>query len=224
MTKLILAPTVLTLVSEDAEGLLARLRQGALVLLDAEGPFAGRELMQLENVLAHAVFRDLRTDPENAVQRELEMRAWPMMQSSIGMRNPFLQGIDWAETDLVGLIERHVEERARADAMSLEEAVTMLRDHTIELSVLYPALGLSFGYIGDCDLGCGPADDDRSWKVFTKLATPGSSCSDVSWGGRPSGHLGRLAVEAAKSLESWCAATEKRLRKGEIRTLVRAAA
>lgn len=224
MTKLILATAVITHVPEDTEGALARLRQGALILVDAEGPFVGRELMQLENVLAHAVFRDLRTEPEDPVLRELEMRAWPMMQSAIGIRNTLLQGIDWAEIDLVGLIEQHVAERARADAMDVGEASAMIRNQVIELSLLYPSLGLSFGYIGNCDLGCGPAYDDRSWKVFTKLATPGSSCSDVSWGGRPSSHLGRMAVEAGKSLEGWCSETEERLDRGEIRSIAKVAA
>ena len=124
----------------------------------------------------------------------------------------------------IGLIEAIVDDRVRADGMDLNRASTALRDQVHELSILFPSLGLSFGYIGNCDLGCGPRYDDRSWKVFTKLATGASTCSDVSWGGYPSQQLGRMAVEAEKALEKWCHATEKRLEDGEIRSLVRIAA
>ena len=224
MTKLILAPLVLTLVTDGMADTLLRLKEGAAKITQAESLFEGRDLMHLENVLAHAVFNALRTDDESPVLHELETRAWPMMQSPIGMRNRHLQGTDWAGTDLVDLIEGIVDERIRADGMSLDEANAMLRSMVLELSILFPSLGLSFGYIGNCDLGCGPKYDDRSWKIFTKLATGASSCSDVSWGGYPSQHLGRMAIDAEKALEDWCHATEKRLEEGEIRSLVRNAA
>jgi len=224
VTKLMLAPLVLTLVTDGMAKPLLRLKSGASTISKAETHFEGRDLMHLENVLAHAVFDALRGIPEDPVLRELEMRAWPMMQSSIGMRNRHLQGIGWTDADLVVLIEEIVDERVRADGMSMDEANAMLRDQVTELSVLFPTLGLSFGYIGNCDLGCGPKYDDRSWKVFTKLATGVSTCSDVSWGGYPSNHLGRMAIEARKDLEGWCHATESRLDAGEIRSLVRIAA
>ena len=226
MTKLTLAPQVLALVTQGMAEPLLRLEQGARVITEAESEeaFIGRDLLHLENILAHAVFTVLRADAENPLLRELGQTSWPMMQSAIGMRNRYLEGIDWAEADLVEIIERTIEERRRADAMDLDQASTMLRDQVAELSILFPALGLSFGYIGNCDLGCGPKYDDRSWKVFTKLATPSCACSDVSWGGVPTGHLGRMAIEADKALEEWCHATEKRLKDGDIRNLVKVAA
>ena len=192
MTKLMLAPLVLTLVTDNMGEPLQRLKEGAAKITQTENLFEGHDLMHLENVLAHAVFSNLRVDPEDPVLRELETRAWPMMQSAIGMRNQHLQGVDWVDTDLVALIEAIVDDRVRADGMDMNEASAALRDQVHELSILFPSLGLSFGYIGNCDLGCGPRYDDRSWKVFTKLATGASACSDVSWGGYPSQQLGRM--------------------------------
>ena len=39
-----------------------------------------------------------------------------------------------------------------------------------DLAAKHPRLGLSFGYIGNCDFPGGQWDD-RSWLVFDKLAT-----------------------------------------------------
>lgn len=40
---------------------------------------------------------------------------------------------------------------------------------TIILQKLFPASGITVGYIGNC----GPGFDDRSWRVFTTLPTVG---------------------------------------------------
>jgi hypothetical protein len=65
-----------------------------------------------------------------------------------------------------------------------------------ELALVFPGLGLSFGYIGNCGRGY----DDRGWKVFTKVRDKKYGLS-VSYGladtkglERACGLYGRMAV------------------------------
>jgi hypothetical protein len=79
----------------------------------------------------------------------------------------------------------------------------------------HPRLGLSFGYIGNLPTH---GWDDRSWKIFAKLATPGTrGACDVSFGGVDTRDLPALAARVADGLDDWCAKLETRLDAHEIR-------
>ncbi len=70
--------------------------------------------------------------------------------------------------------------------------------------VAHPRLGLSFGYVGGVGIGCGEFGDDRSWKVFAKLAT--SQCldaCDVSFGGVGTDRIEDLAAMMGEAFQAW---------------------
>ena len=86
-----------------------------------------------------------------------------------------------------------------------------------DLAARHPRLGLSFGYIGNCDF-LGGQWDDRSWMVFAKLATPRCvGACDVHFGGVGTDHLTSLLTQAQARLADWCVEQERRLDVGEIR-------
>ncbi len=78
----------------------------------------------------------------------------------------------------------------------------------------HPRLGLSFGYIGNCGIGY----DDRSFRIFAKLATPNChGACDVSFGHHGVDHLGDLVVAVERRFPAWLAEQERRLAADEIR-------
>lgn len=86
-----------------------------------------------------------------------------------------------------------------------------------DLAAKHPRLGLSFGYLGNCDL-LGGQWDDRSWMVFAKLATLRCvGACDVHFGGVHTDHLASLFTQAQAHLADWCVEQEHRLDAGEIR-------
>ena len=115
-------------------------------------------------------------------------------------------------------------ERAAARAMSEAEASADLHTFVNALAERFPQLGLSFGYIGNCSLFVQPGNpnyyDDRSWRVFTKLAN--QRClggSNISFGSHDTRDLGYLLLDARYHLAEWCDATAKRLAAGELYSL-----
>jgi len=82
----------------------------------------------------------------------------------------------------------------------------------------HPRLGLSFGYVGNVGIGCGEFGDDRSWKVFAKLATP--SCHracDVSFGGVATDRIEDLAARMGDEFQAWLARCENDLDAARVR-------
>lgn len=76
---------------------------------------------------------------------------------------------------------------------STECAIKILRATTEIVRRLHPAIGASFGYIGNLE----HRRDDRQWSVFTKLSSnPSPTACNVSWGGVATAELGALAVSA----------------------------
>jgi hypothetical protein len=72
-------------------------------------------------------------------------------------------------------------------------AIKILRATTEIVRRLHPAIGASFGYIGNLD----HRRDDRQWSVFTKLSSnPSPTACNVSWGRVATAALGALAVSA----------------------------
>lgn len=81
----------------------------------------------------------------------------------------------------------------------------------------HPRLGLSFGYIGSVGIGCGESGDDRSWKVFAKLATRQcASACDVSFGGVVTDRIEDLAATMGDAFQSWLARCEADLDAGAV--------
>ncbi len=86
-----------------------------------------------------------------------------------------------------------------------------------DLAAKHPRLGLSFGYIGNCDF-LGGQWDDRSWMVFAKLATWRCvGACDIHFGGVDTDHLADLLAQAQARLADWCVEQARRLEAGEIR-------
>lgn len=86
-----------------------------------------------------------------------------------------------------------------------------------EVAEQHPSFGLSFGYIGNCDL-YGDRYDDRSWSVFAKLATRDCiGACNVSYGGYPTNALIHFLRVAELGLATWAEKQEARLNSGEIK-------
>ncbi|MFZ3482080.1 hypothetical protein [Sphingomonas sp. 3-13AW] len=87
-------------------------------------------------------------------------------------------------------------------------------------AVLYPQLGLSFGYLGGVGPGCGEHGDDRSWQVFTKLATPRCvNACDVSFGSVDTDRIEDLASQMGDPFQAWLKACQADLDAGRVRTV-----
>lgn len=68
------------------------------------------------------------------------------------------------------------------------------------LALKYPEAGLSFGYIGNCDVR--GQQDDRSWRVFTRVSMP-TAGQRYDWGNHATNRLAVMADLAEQSLENW---------------------
>ncbi len=108
------------------------------------------------------------------------------------------------------IIKLLIEDRRMAE-FTTDDSCKILRSLMNMASAAYPLLGLSFGYIGNCDLH-GNQWDNRSWYIFTKLDQDGrqrtGAGSSASFGGVETQELGRLVIQAEKEFLSWCAALE----------------
>ncbi len=104
-----------------------------------------------------------------------------------------------------------------ATPAAFESPHVVLEQLVHDLAAKHPRLGLSFGYIGNCDF-LGGQWDDRSWMVFAKLATWRCvGACDIHFGGVHTDHLASLLTHAQARLADWCVEQERRLDAGEIR-------
>lgn len=143
--------------------------------------------------------------------------AWPMLASSLGLKNALLAPLGRGVTlaDHVIVAQKFIDEEIEKRSMTAAEANKVIGDIIAELSPNYPDLGLSFGYIGN--IWHGPYQDDRSFRVFTKLRDRfGYS---VNFGGHSSARLGELAFLIRAKLADWCTEQRKLLEKGEHRSV-----
>lgn len=186
------------------------LYEAAVMIRDAMPDLDAREAMEVETILAYGVHLAGNLPA-------ISDHAWSRVQSPAALRFGMLDGIEAT----VAACHRAITDRLasfRAAQLASEDgtAVGRLRELMEEQAALHPRLGLTFGYIGNCDFG--GRYDDRSWKVFAKLATPRcANACDVSYGGVPTGQLGKLMQRAEIELAAWCDAQERRLDAGEIR-------
>lgn len=138
-------------------------------------------------------------------------------QSPFSLRQHLTVGTDGTAAGMCRAIdERLASFRAARVAAQDGTAQKRCQELLAEMQAKHPRLGLSFGYIGNCDFG--GRFDDRSWMFFTKLATP--SCvgaCDVSFGGQTTAYLGKLMQTAERDLATWCDDLEARLDAGKVR-------
>lgn len=145
--------------------------------------------------------------------------AWSRVQSPWSLRHSPAKGVEPTVDALCARIdERLASFRAARVASEDGTAARRLREMMDEQALLHPRLGLSFGYIGNCDFG--GRHDDRSWMIFAKLATPRcTGACDVHFGGHATAQLGKLMQLAEEGLAAWCDKQEQRLDAGEIRVV-----
>jgi hypothetical protein len=111
------------------------------------------------------------------------------------------------------IVRRSRQESSRADPQAIEtiqNAVDLMKQS-------HPELNLSFGYVGNL-----PSNgwDERSWRIFTQLASPNShGACDVSFGGCDTRDLPAMATRVTQNLKAWCDRQSERLAAGEIRSL-----
>lgn len=116
------------------------------------------------------------------------------------------------------IVRRSREESSRADP----DAIATIENVVNLMKTAHPELHLSFGYIGNLPSG---GWDDRSWKVFTKLATVNAAFGcDVSFGGHHTRDLPAMATRVSQNLQAWCATQSERLEAGELRSLAKRSA
>ena len=171
-------------------------------------PNLGRfDLLTLDTLLANAT---------GTLVPTLTLEAADILASPFVRRSRTLEGVDGPEASIRRVDEVIANARRAAAASEDGSAESALRAMVSELAERHPRLGLSFGYVGNCDLH-GGRWDDRSWKVFTKLATRSfANACDVGFGSHGTPELGRLMIVAERDLASWCAEQERRLDAGEI--------
>ena len=199
------------------------LLSAAMAVRDAMPTLDRAERMEIEAMLAVAVHRWsdelLAAAPlttARSPERDLCDHAWSRVRSAYSLRHRIGHGVEatvQATCDAVhGLLAAY---EAAARASRYGTAAKRLRAMMEQQAALHPRLGLSFGYIGNCAVG---GYDDRSWKVFSRLATSGCrNACDVSYGGHATTQLGKLMQQAERELAAWCDEQERRLDAGEIR-------
>lgn len=156
--------------------------------------------------------------PKAGEALEIGTTAWAMLSSPLGLSSPLIAGLprqDPTVADVLAAAEARVAadqaERSRAQVENPAEILGALVKTAADE---HPRLGLSFGYLGNCGIGY----DDRSFKIFAKLATPRChGACDVSFGGHGPDRLGDLLVAVERRLPAWLVEQERRLDAGEIR-------
>lgn len=157
---------------------------------------------------------------------ELTATVWAMISSPNGLKSEILKALprrDPNATDVLAAVQAKIaQDEADRTRAQVANPSTIIGEIVKAAAAQHPRLGLSFGYIGN--VWPGPNGDDRSWRVFTKLATPRcySGC-DIRFGQMPTAQLGDLLVAVERRLPAWLDEQERRLDAGEIRQ-VRAAA
>lgn len=185
------------------------LHEAAIMIRDEMPVLDTREAMEVETILAYGVHLAGNLPA-------IADHAWSRVQSPAGLRFGMLDGVEATVAACHRAIVDRLASFRQAHAASQDgTAAARLREMMEEQRALHPRLGLSFGYIGNCDFG--GRFDDRSWKVFAKLAT--WSCvgaCDVSFGGYPTARLGKFMQVAEAGLAAWCDRQEQRLDANEI--------
>ncbi len=178
------------------------------------------ERMTVDTMLACTVLRANLEGPCPAqLYPSLFADAHGRSQSGFAMRSPDVRALSGTADEQVGIIRAKLGQFAEARSIVEDGTADARIRATMELlRPRFPDLNLSFGYVGNCSFGGPRGYDDRSWKVFTTLATPRClNACDVSFGGQPTAYLGKLVQLVESDLEPWCVEQQRRLDAGEIR-------
>jgi len=114
-----------------------------------------------------------------------------------------------APTTMQYAVLEHIEKDCDARIAEFGDPYRTINEAVDAAKAAHPRLGLSFGYIGNVGPGCGEFGDDRSWKVFAKLAT--ARCAracDVSFGGVHTDRIEDLAAMMGEPFQAWLARCE----------------
>lgn len=164
----------------------------------------GRELEQIAVEAVVIVFHDHSSDA-------FRDYAHPIYQSPLALRSEIL-----AIPCPVDALDAKIARLARAAQMNGDPSTDgAIRALVAEKAAKFPTLGLSYGYIGNCDLS--GHYDDRSFRVFTKLRDRAGY--SVSYGDATAATLGRLLVDIEAGIDSWAEAQIARLAKGDVYAL-----
>jgi hypothetical protein len=150
-------------------------------------------------------------------QKALHDSAWHRLSSSFWLRNSKRFTVGNNIVDIMSNMMAQIEEWKSAEqAVKDGSAFKRCEDLMKQMRDKFPELGLSFGYIGNCDL-FGNKWDDRSWKFFTKICD--QKAYRISFGNSSTQDAGRLANEAEKLFEAWCQDAADKLKNGEYRKI-----
>lgn len=135
----------------------------------------------------------------------------PIFQSVLAMRSELLNG-----PNRVAALEAKLATLARIDMLNRAKGTdAAIRALVTEKAARYPELGLSYGYIGNCDFG--GRYDDRSFRVFTKVRDERGAYSInfgsfASWDAKS---LGAMLVAIETDFDDWAQATLARIASGQ---------
>lgn len=140
-----------------------------------------------------------------------------MCASPNGLRNTLLSPLAAGVTleDHLVVTKQFIENERAKRAMPADVADNIIRDVVAELAPQYPDLGLSYGYIGN--IWHAPFEDDRSFRIFTKLRNQHGH--SVQFGDYHVDQLGELAFRVQAQLADWCEAQRALLQKGDYRSI-----
>ena len=149
--------------------------------------------------------------------RSIHDAIWPFMASTYAMKalkNDDLP-YDPSINEFTAYAREWIAAKEAEDALPTEEADALIRAEMERVRDLYPNLGMSYGYIGNCSLGGAPLYDDRCFRVFTQVRVADGIEAGEYFGGYPLSRLGKLHTLVMNGLEQWAKTLNDRLESGE---------
>ena len=143
---------------------------------------------------------------------------WPFNASSYALQSTF-----WADAGKPkGPVELRKAIEAWRDAQEAEQAVPLadadrdIRAEMDRVNLLFPRLGLSYGYIGN--IWSAPYSDDRSFYIFTQVQHLDSRHGgSVKLGGNSYEELSKMRTLVLAKLEDWARDLDQRLIDNQVR-------
>lgn len=199
-----------------------KLREIARVVNGAN--FTGLDISHLEMTLASALQF---TRPHGEYQtwptpiQAIYERASGMTASPVGLQARVLR--DFAPKVKSFTIDHYllaakayVQDAMTKLQMPIEEAEAIIKKTLDEAKLLHPELNMSYGYIGN--IWHAPYRDDRSFKIFTTLATLDCrGACNIIFGSHSLSNLGAFAILVKNQLKPWAAQQAELLATGRLR-------
>ena len=152
----------------------------------------------------------------SADTRSIYEAIWPFMASSyvLNIRRDHDLPVAPTVIEFTQFAREWIAAREAETAMPTDEADRLIRVEMERVRELFPRLGMSYGYIGNCNLFGGPAYDDRSFRVFTQVKTSHTSTVTHSFGGFPTARLTKMHTQVMAGLENWARELNAQLESG----------